>query len=552
MKTDYYELLGVATNASDGDLKKAYRKKALQLHPDKNPDDVEGATAKFALVRAAYEVLADAQERAWYDSHKNQILNDNDLSFDESKDEFFIPSISIDEIYRYFNPSYYTKVDDSQAGFYYVVGSLFGRLASEEISHGRYQNLPHYETYQDNSSEINALDDSVLLYPRFGTSSSDYASQVRLFYNTWSAFQTCKNFTWKDEFRLSSAPDRKTRRLMEKENKKIRDGARKEYNEAIRNFVQFVKKRDPRVKKGLQEFEKTKKLKQLEEIEKNIKLNKQEKLRNSNQFEVQDWQKLSLQELNDLENMLDEEYNTDDSEYDEFNEMEDAEVFECIVCDKYFKNEKQFIIHEKSNKHRKALNKLKYQMRKEARELGLDDFETASEGEIVEYSAESYVSEELDVMEEGQDQISQNENLLTVDKLETIQTLEVDDTIESDISEVSDNKQDQIESKSKPKTKAKTKTKKLDLHEELVKLSMSNLSDLNDDDADWSNSNQKPRKNKKKLLNITSEKNSNGEICITCNSTFLSRNKLFQHVQDTNHAAPKIKIKAKTKKKFTK
>ena len=54
MKTCYYELLQVESTATDLELKKAYRKKALQLHPDKNPDDIEGATARFALVRAAY------------------------------------------------------------------------------------------------------------------------------------------------------------------------------------------------------------------------------------------------------------------------------------------------------------------------------------------------------------------------------------------------------------------------------------------------------------------------------------------------------------------
>lgn len=64
MKTCYYELLEVESSATDQELKKAYRKRALQLHPDKNPDDIEAATQRFALVRSAYEVLSDPQERS--------------------------------------------------------------------------------------------------------------------------------------------------------------------------------------------------------------------------------------------------------------------------------------------------------------------------------------------------------------------------------------------------------------------------------------------------------------------------------------------------------
>ena len=66
-KRDYYEVLGVDKNATDEELKKAYRKLAKKYHPDANPDNRKEAEAKFKELNEAYETLSDKQKRQMYD-----------------------------------------------------------------------------------------------------------------------------------------------------------------------------------------------------------------------------------------------------------------------------------------------------------------------------------------------------------------------------------------------------------------------------------------------------------------------------------------------------
>ena len=70
-KRDYYEVLGVGKNAAADEIKKAYRKVAMQFHPDRNPGDKE-AEEKFKEAAEAYEVLSDADKKAKYDRYGHQ------------------------------------------------------------------------------------------------------------------------------------------------------------------------------------------------------------------------------------------------------------------------------------------------------------------------------------------------------------------------------------------------------------------------------------------------------------------------------------------------
>ena len=66
MKRDYYEILGVSRTANDHEIKSAYRKLALQFHPDRNPNNPD-AEEKFKECSEAYAILADTEKRARYD-----------------------------------------------------------------------------------------------------------------------------------------------------------------------------------------------------------------------------------------------------------------------------------------------------------------------------------------------------------------------------------------------------------------------------------------------------------------------------------------------------
>ena len=68
-KRDYYEVLGVMRGASDADLKAAYRKLAMQHHPDRNPDD-HTAEDRFKAIASAYDLLSDPEKRARFDRER--------------------------------------------------------------------------------------------------------------------------------------------------------------------------------------------------------------------------------------------------------------------------------------------------------------------------------------------------------------------------------------------------------------------------------------------------------------------------------------------------
>ena len=94
--SNYYETLGVHQNATDSEIKKAYKKLALRWHPDKNQNNQKTAQKIFQEIAEAYEVLSDPQKRYQFDRHgANNYLQQNEPTFGEFSDypEFFSQNV---------------------------------------------------------------------------------------------------------------------------------------------------------------------------------------------------------------------------------------------------------------------------------------------------------------------------------------------------------------------------------------------------------------------------------------------------------------------------
>ncbi|KAK4479273.1 hypothetical protein RD792_014784 [Penstemon davidsonii] len=136
-----YEVLGLSRDCAPEEIRSAYRKLALQRHPDKlvkSGVPESEATAAFQELVNAYEVLSDARERAWYDSHRNQILfSSSTTSSSDSSSGSFVP-----DLFSFFSNSVYSGYSDSGRGFYKVYGDLFEKIYANELSFAKKLGLP--------------------------------------------------------------------------------------------------------------------------------------------------------------------------------------------------------------------------------------------------------------------------------------------------------------------------------------------------------------------------------------------------------------------------
>jgi DnaJ family protein A protein 5 len=481
---------------------------------------VEASTTLFAEIQGAYEVLSDVQERAWYDSHRDVILQGGDTSQggQYSHNVRMTTTDDILKLFLKFNPQ--MDFSDSPSSFFGGLRETFDQLAREENLTCQLENLGPVD------------------YPSFGHSGDDYNEVVRPFYATWNGFATKKTFAWKDIHRYSEAPDRRIRRLMEKENKRLRDEGVREFNDAVRSLVAFVRKRDPRCKANAQsEAERQKLLR-------DIAATQAARSRAANEAKLQphtvpEWARAEAHE-----------------ELSSQSEAESEKIhFECVVCRKIFKSEKQFEAHERSKKHLKAVKQLRWEMRAQNKELDLDE---ATPGSIP--------SNDIQVEETPQSKATVSES-----RLENCQHAHVGGDVEPADEEIHsgndpdshtsleygcvvgkvEQSTDGYESRELAGADAVLgeddrvnpiyKTESVDGIAE--KLSSSCIDDDNIPAIGVGKAKQK--RAKKAAQNASKEFK-----CLTCGEIFSSNTRLFNHIKELNHAQPVLKpSRASAKKK---
>ncbi len=324
---------------------------------DKNQNDPL-AEDRFKEIQNAYEILSDPNEKAWYDAHRDAILKSGDRHQAGASADGMAgvrPDDFVD-VYAYYTSSCYSGFGDGQRSFYGVYSTLFSTIAKQEA-----------DASANRADKRGGASNRNL--PEFGLSSAEW-SEVSAFYAEWASFASARDFSWAGEYNTASAPNRQIRRLMEQDNAKKIKAAKKEYNESIRTLVDFVKKRDRRV--IVHQMEQAKRRQERQEADAaRREAEKQERLLRAAQYKDAAWAQES-----------------ESSESEEDDTLEEQLVWYCPVCEKHFKSEASMANHEKSKKHKELVALLRL-------ELEADELDVILEQEEEEGEKESKEEEEI-------------------------------------------------------------------------------------------------------------------------------------------------------------
>jgi DnaJ family protein A protein 5 len=483
----HYEVLGVAQDASDEDLKKAYRKAALTWHPDRHVNNAEEATEKFKEISTANDVLSDPKERKWYDDHRESILRGGD-----GEGESPVPNL-----WGFFDRSCFRPPQD----FYTVYAQVFVDISYVETDYTGREPAPG-----------------------FGGRESDRAD-VLAFYSYWDDFTSALGFAWADTYDTRNFTNRHVRRKAEQENANARKADKRKYCEMVRALVRLVKRLDLRMA-AIEGERRIRKAEAEAERVAMLERNKEEKraaraafAADTDEMERRAAERAGAFLLGDessgdergqvgIEGLWDEDdqdsagggmVSESESESDEELDLS------CDACNKTFKSAAQLLQHEASKVHRKKIKDLSAKKSKvfvkKAGTVVADVF-------IAEGSATGPKAHFLD-HDQDQDQDSDSDSDLDSNAKALIHSAV---TVMVDATE----------------------------HEFIV---------ITPSGADVAEKIPEPEQTEKKTLG-TKEGTGKELVCATCGEVMASRNELFLHLKDTGHAAKKKGTKKNKKKKI--
>ncbi|KAJ1849763.1 hypothetical protein LPJ70_000266 [Coemansia sp. RSA 2708] len=527
-RTCYYELLGVKRSAGDADLKKAYRRLALVWHPDKNHGNTEEATRVFAEIKEAYETLSDPQERAWYDNHREQILRGDDyVAAGTNQQPDMSANVSFTStatLMRFFGVSSFRGFDDSAGGFFAVYRGLFAQLRDEELQVSGAAAEDDFLLNLDFGDSYKLYDEDEA-YAQGRSRGRGTGSTLRDFYNFWTTFTTRKSFGWFDRYRLTDAENRQVRRLMEKENRHLRDKARREFVETVQSLAAWMRKRDPRYKSYTEQKQRQQQERD-EERRRRLAEQRAAAAADASAYVPQAWEEVDytriLKEQLDLSS--DEADTGTESPAQSQTPADDSDLgvgdeLACVICDKAFKTAAQKDNHEKSKKHMKAVREARREMLREERQMA---------------KMQQQKKPAADDLESGDDAAQLSDSVVEEDDLvQIIQELEIAQAETGKKTKRKKRQQQQPQPEVLPPAPG---------HEAVL---VSDYEAEQEPTPDSETPARRPTKREQRRERQKA-KAQNELACNVCNKEFASRNQLFNHIGDTGHALAAKTFKGKS------
>ncbi|KAF8957573.1 hypothetical protein BDZ97DRAFT_1845613 [Flammula alnicola] len=275
---DFYAVLKVSEYASNDEIKRAYRKCALEHHPDKNTDDVEGATRRFARVGEAYEVLTDDAKRRAYNlqratQRQAKLNQSSDSPAQQQKQGWYEwafgstspPPVPADPLLRYVPKEYAARnryatrspgISAADILEYFILTGQKAQWQENGRDQSRFTLIRNLFSCLAHDEKQWGLLGSYSSIPDFGCGNSAWTREERTashyaedFYMYWEDFETEKTFEWVKMHDVVEDLDPLLRERAQRENERVQRMAREEYNGVIQTIVDTLKEGDPRLRR---------------------------------------------------------------------------------------------------------------------------------------------------------------------------------------------------------------------------------------------------------------------------------------------------------------